>query len=437
MWFLNVFLNLVTFVRLIFKADRYFRDERPDAVVLVDYPGFHWWIARRAKARGIPVIYFVPPQIWAWAGWRIKKIKKYVDLVLCSLPFEPDWYRARGFENAVYVGHPYFDELKDRPLDASFLAEPARTIGRVDFDPARLADAGGLAKPPRYGPGREQAGLTAPGRSFRHRLPARTPPRTGPGDRRERAREGRRRPGLEIEVHAGKTPELIRLARAAWAVSGSVGLELLVETLPTVVLYKIRRFDLWVASFFIKSRYISLVNLLAEAEVFPEYLTWRDSSDELVRWGLLWLDNPAARDEARSALATLRYHVAQAGRIGQIGATDRALAGPRPRRKTRAIAALWSPRAANPVRSRSRSPCARALSRLVRSGSPSLAAGRVYGCIHLHGNTSRPAKSSCSWHRALNVRPTRTTASRGRCSSWPGAVICNFRRSPRFNFALS
>jgi lipid-A-disaccharide synthase len=126
------------------------------------------------------------------------------------------------------------------------------------------------------------------------------------------AKEGET-PGLEIEVHAGKTPELIRLARAAWAVSGSVGLELLVETLPTVVLYKIKRFDLCVASFFIKSRYISLVNLLAESEVFPEYLTWQDRSDDLVRWALLWLDNPAARDEARAALATLRYHVARPG----------------------------------------------------------------------------------------------------------------------------
>src|ERR1700729_1099425 len=59
MWFLNVLLNLLTFVRLVFVADRYFRDERPDAVVLVDYPGLHWWVAARAKARGIPVFYFV------------------------------------------------------------------------------------------------------------------------------------------------------------------------------------------------------------------------------------------------------------------------------------------------------------------------------------------------------------------------------------------
>jgi lipid-A-disaccharide synthase len=313
MWFLNVFLNLVTFVRLLFKADRYFRDERPDAVVVVDYPGFHWWIARRAKARGIPVIYFVPPQIWAWAGWRIKKVKKYVDLVLCSLPFEPDWYRARGFENAVYVGHPYFDELKDRPLDASFLANEREHSGDlISILPgSRTQEV--LRNLPDMVRAANKLAFQRPGVRFgiaclheRHRNLAQQIVAS------VIAEEGAS-PGLEIETHAGKTPELIRLARAAWAVSGSVGLELMVETLPTVVLYKIRRFDLWVASFFIKSRYISLVNLLAEAEIFPEYLTWRDCADDLVRWGLLWLDDPAARDEARAALATVRYHVARPG----------------------------------------------------------------------------------------------------------------------------
>ena len=96
MWFLRVLLNILTFVRLIFRADRYFRDEKPDAVILIDYPGLHWWIARRAKARGVPVFYYVPPQLWAWAGWRVKKVGEFVDLVLCSLPFEPAWYQARG-----------------------------------------------------------------------------------------------------------------------------------------------------------------------------------------------------------------------------------------------------------------------------------------------------------------------------------------------------
>ena len=96
MWFLNVFLNILTFIRLIFRADRYFRDQKPDAVILIDYPGLHWWLANARKAREIPVFYYVPPQLWAWAGWRVKKVQRTVDLVLCSLPFEPDWYRTRG-----------------------------------------------------------------------------------------------------------------------------------------------------------------------------------------------------------------------------------------------------------------------------------------------------------------------------------------------------
>ena len=121
-----------------------------------------------------------------------------------------------------------------------------------------------------------------------------------------------------IEVHAGRTPELIRLARVAWAVSGSVGLELMVEALPSVVLYKIKRFDLWVARWFIKSKYISLVNLLADDEVFPEYLTWRDVSDELARWALSWLDDSEARSRATASLVKLRTLVAKPG------ASDRA-----------------------------------------------------------------------------------------------------------------
>src|SRR4029077_20722728 len=127
MWFLNVLLNIITFIGLIFRADRFFRDEKPDAVILIDYPGLHWWIARRAKARGVPGFYYVPPQIWAWAGWRVKKVRKYVDHVLCSLPFEPSWYHARGVPQAVYVGHPYFDELLGRSVDSDFiLSETAR-----------------------------------------------------------------------------------------------------------------------------------------------------------------------------------------------------------------------------------------------------------------------------------------------------------------------
>src|SRR6266508_1929366 len=96
MWFLRAILNIFTFIRLLKRAKRFFRDEKPDAVIVIDFPGFHWQVAKRAHAQGIPVYYFVPPQLWAWAGWRIEKMKKWVRHVLSALPFEDDWYCERG-----------------------------------------------------------------------------------------------------------------------------------------------------------------------------------------------------------------------------------------------------------------------------------------------------------------------------------------------------
>ncbi len=320
MWFLHVLINLVTFVRLVFRADRYFRDQRPDAVVLIDYPGLHWWIARRAKARGIPVFYFVPPQLWAWAGWRVRKVQKFVDQVLCSLPFEPAWYQARGVSDAVYVGHPYFDELAARPLDDGFLSEQRLRPGSL----VAILPGSRTQELKRNLPDMIRAA---------HELAARRPDvRFAVACLHERHRAMAEQMIAElpessgttaavrptIEVFAARTPELIRLARVAWAVSGSVGLELMADELPSVVLYKVRRFDLWIARPFIKARYISLVNLLADDEVFPESLTWKDAAPDLVRWALAWLDDTEERAVRTHALAVLKRRVAHPG------ATDRA-----------------------------------------------------------------------------------------------------------------
>src|SRR5262245_35722374 len=130
MWFVQVALHAHAFIRLLLQADRFFRDHRPDAVVLIDYPGFNWWLARRAHARGIPVFYFVPPQLWAWAGWRVAKMRRWVDHVLCTLPFEVPWYQARDVQGH-YVGHPYFDELAEQRLDEAFLGQQRWRMGPV------------------------------------------------------------------------------------------------------------------------------------------------------------------------------------------------------------------------------------------------------------------------------------------------------------------
>ena len=84
MGFLRVIPLLAKFRRLVKQAEAHFAANPPDAVVLVDFPGFNWWIARAAKKRGIPVYYYLPPQLWGWAPWRIKRVRKWVDHVICT-----------------------------------------------------------------------------------------------------------------------------------------------------------------------------------------------------------------------------------------------------------------------------------------------------------------------------------------------------------------
>ena len=312
MWFLRVVLNLNKFFKLLDDAEREFVVNRPDAVVLIDYPGFHWHLAKRAKRHKIPVIYFVPPQIWAWAGWRIKKVRASVDYVLCSLPFEPAWYHVRGFPNADYIGHPYFDELAERTIDDHFTAELSSRPGPlVAILPGSRTQELTRNLPVML---RAAAKLSHDHPKVRFAIACLH------SKHRELALQILLKSGLalDIDVHASRTPELIRVADLAWAVSGSVGLELMFETLPTVVIYKVKAFDLWVARHFIKAKYISLVNLLADDEIMPEYLTAVDISGEMANHATRWLTEPVERRKASKALADLR------DRVATPGASDRA-----------------------------------------------------------------------------------------------------------------
>ena len=237
MWFLRVLLNLHKFLDLASRADRYFRHHRPDAVVLIDYPGFNWWIARRAKAHGIPVFYYVPPQIWAWASWRVKKMRRFVDHVLCSLPFEERWYRQRGCR-ATFVGHPYFDEVRRQQLDADFSPRRHGSRRPAGYHSARLAHAGSDAQPgTRFCKRRRLVHAAVPQVRF---AVASFKPHQAEFARQRR----RRRPGCRVEVFVRRTPELIHAADCCLAVSGSVSLELLYHAKPTAILYRSARWPI-------------------------------------------------------------------------------------------------------------------------------------------------------------------------------------------------
>ena len=357
MWFARALLNVHKFWGLVSRADRYFRHHRHDAVVLIDYPGFNWWIARRAKLHGIPVFYYTPPQIWAWATWRVTKMRKFVDHVLCSLPFEEDWLNERGC-SATFVGRPFFDEVHRYNLDQAFMAEHRRQSGplvailpgsrnqEVANNLKWFLKAAAIVRD-RIPNVRFAVACFKPHQAEIARRYLRDCPNF-PGDCPNFPKENGTVPlsapaqdqieaaQLPVEICVGKTPELMALADCAMAVSGSVSLELLYHATPTVILYSISRLAYFVQRFFRKVKYITLVNLLstgelypadlspydpsqpdAERVLFPEYLTCEDKSRQIADHVIQWLSDPAKRSARVAQLNALKDKVAHGGASGK------------------------------------------------------------------------------------------------------------------------
>ena len=225
--------------------------------MLIDYPGFHLALAKRLRDYGVPVYYFVPPQIWAWKQWRVRRVRKYFTGVLTALPFEEQWYRARHV-NTHYIGHPYFDELaRQRPDPAFLAAEHARFGVRVALLPgSRNREIAANAQM-----------LLATARKV-HAVRSDTRFLVAAfNDHQAAAVRAILPAGVPIDVHVGRTPEVIELADACVAVSGSVGLELMYRAKPTVVVYGMKRLTMWLVQQLVKVKYMSLVNLLAGEEL--------------------------------------------------------------------------------------------------------------------------------------------------------------------------
>jgi len=308
MWLGRVLANLPTFLRLGAKAESYFRAQRPDALILIDYPGFHFHLAQRAHRYGVPVYYFVPPQLWGWRGDRVTKVRKHFQAVLTALPFEEEWYAGRGVRTH-YVGHPYFDEIAGQRLDPDFLAEQrAKPRDIVALLPgSRTQEV--TANFPMMLRAAERIAVARPGTRF---LVAAFKEKQA-----ALLREMLSGSSLSVEVHVGRTPEIIDLCACCVAVSGSVGLELLARRKPTAVVYRVGRVFRFLANRLKTCDYISLTNLLAGEELFPEFAGVEDFSGPIADVVLKWLTDDGARAALVAKLDALCGRVAVPGAVAR------------------------------------------------------------------------------------------------------------------------
>lgn len=275
MGFSEVLRKLPSLASNLRKAKRLIRDYRPDALILIDYPGFNLTLAPYAKKLGIPVHYFISPKVWAWKEYRVRKIKRYVDRLYSILPFEVQFFRRHGYE-VTYVGNPSVQEVAhymghlppkrhfmerqglrdDRPIIALL---PGSRRGEIRNNLPLMIEAAKRFPEFQYVVG---AAPSVPEKFYR---------------------EVAQDPGLKVVF--GCTPTLLKYSQAAVVTSGTATLETALIGTPQVVVYRANGMALSykIMEKLLKVKYVSLPNLIVGNSIVPELLVHRCTADSIAR----------------------------------------------------------------------------------------------------------------------------------------------------------
>ena len=309
---LEVTRALPKFLGVFHKLKQTAIERAPDAVILVDWPEFNLRLATALHRRGVRVIYYISPQLWAWRPRRINTIKRDVDLLLSILPFEAEWFKARGVDHVEFVGHPLAGEVKARFDREEFCRrnglDPARPI--VSFLPGSRHKELQRILPPMLAAIEKLARLRPDVQSVIVVAPSRTIEET-------RQIVNQQNGASSIRLVQGETREALAASHAAAIASGTATLEAALLETPLVVVYKESAMNWHTLGRLITVTHYGLVNLVAGKEIARE-LMQNDLNAENLTSELLQLLEPANNKLARQQLAEVAH------RLGEGGASQRA-----------------------------------------------------------------------------------------------------------------
>jgi len=268
----KAFSQVARFYKIIKRISRYLKSNKADLAIVCDSPSFNFHVAKVAKKAGIKTLFFVAPQLWAWGGWRIRKLRNRCDKLCCLLPFEQDWFGQRGI-NAIFVGNPLLDHLK---------IAGARNEQYADFEPkkakfalmpgSRTAEIDSLWRP------MQQIALRLKGK-----YPGASFVTVAVDARREEILKAAQIPGFECQYSVDSVNKTAGAVDFSIVASGSATLEVAAAGCPMVIMYQSSRilwhlFGRWI----IKTRYLSLVNILAGRELVPEFMPYFTSIEPII-----------------------------------------------------------------------------------------------------------------------------------------------------------
>ena len=285
------------------KLLRAAREERPQVAILTDSPDFHLRVARRLQRLGIPVLYLVAPQVWAWRKGRMPAIRRAIDRLLCIFPFEPEFFAPHGVD-AIYIGHPLTRLI--RP--SASRAELRLQFGIPDGTPlVALLPGSRTGEALRHLPT-----LLETVDRLRHALkPAprfilAVPPGTIPAASIFRERIS----AASIQLLEGKTWEVVVSADVALAASGTVTIEACLLGTPMVTFYRVNRLSWWMGKALVRVPFYTMVNLVAGRRIVPELIQGQMTPANLSREVLSLLQNDGQRAAMRGELAQVAQQLA-------------------------------------------------------------------------------------------------------------------------------
>jgi len=306
----NAFAHIGFFYKLIKRISRYLQSNKVDLVIVCDSPAFNFHIAKAAKKAGLKTLFYVAPQLWSWAGWRIRKMRKFCGKLCCILPFEQDWFGQKGVDT-TFVGNPMLDELN--PPLASYRKK------YLNFNPenahfailpgSRAAEINTLWVP------MQQIALR-----LKQKYPNATFTTVAVDADRQKTLKAAQIPGFECKYTIGSVCETARAADFAIVTSGSATLQVAAVGCPMVIMYQSNKI-LWhlIGRWLITTKYLCLVNILANKDLVPEFMPYFSSiepvlaaiellledSNKLAQTSdaLIHLAEPLVRKKARSEVA--------------------------------------------------------------------------------------------------------------------------------------
>ena len=280
---------------------------KPNAVVLIDYPGFNLRLARilRKQSAKRRIIYYISPQVWAWNRGRIKKMARFLDLMLCIFPFEADLYNKSGLRT-LFVGHPMVERLRARKIDIQrdsnliglFPGSRPREVRKIL--PILVETARELCK--------QKPGLHFEIAAASESLAAEISDRLTDAPMKHEL----------FQVVTGEAAAIMQRASFGIIASGSATLEAAYFRLPFVLVYKVAWPTYLAARLVVNVKYLGMPNVLANKEVVPEFIQHRARPNAIAKAVLQMLDNPTVRDRMISEFDRL------VAKLGEGGASEKA-----------------------------------------------------------------------------------------------------------------